>query len=180
MNLHPIIVHFPIALLILYGLMELVRFKKVINQPYWFYIKAVLVMVGGLGALAALATGDTAAEMVRAGDAPLMVTNFRQVVSLHKNFADLSVAIFGILAAGYLVLWVEKTNYAPWTKIPLFQKIWSIKIKLARVIIETRFVVLLAVAGLVCISITGGLGGIMVFGPSADPFFGFIYQLLFP
>ena len=42
------------------------------------------------------------------------------------------------------------------------------------------FVILLALVGLVCITITGGLGGTMVYGPNADPFFGVIYKLMFP
>ena len=64
MNLHPIFVHFPIALLTLYTLCELLRFKKIKDHPAWFYLKAVLIICGTLGAAAALLTGDGAKEAV--------------------------------------------------------------------------------------------------------------------
>ena len=183
MNLHPVFVHFPIALLTIYALMELVRFKKLMAQPYWFYVKALFLMIGGLGALAALYTGDMAKYAVAHGDFVVAISNFRQVVNMHENFADLSVAIFGILAACYLIIWINRG-----ASTPLFSKegvrgsyfkVWQILVKVAHAFVETKFVILLALAGLICITITGGLGGIMVYGPSADPFFGFIYKLLF-
>ena len=184
MNLHPVFVHFPIALLTIYALMELVRFKKIMSQPYWFYLKAVFLMIGGLGALAALYTGDMAKFAVRQGNFTVAVTNFSQVVRMHENFADLSVAIFGILAASYLILWINRS-----VPSPLFfkegargsyYKAWQLLVNLAHFFAETRLVIFLALAGLICITITGGLGGVMVYGPTADPFFGFIYKILFP
>ncbi len=161
--------------------MELVRFKKVTNQAYWFYSKAMFLFVGGLGALAALFTGDTAREAVQAGEFAPAITNFKAVVSMHENFADLSVAIFGILALCYLVLWLNRENLG--TRLGLtgtLQKMWLLKIKVAHFIVETPFVILMAVLGLICITITGGLGGTMVYGTQADPFFGIIYKLMFP
>src|SRR5579872_522003 len=110
MNLHPIFVHFPIALLMVYSLMEFIRFKKVMERPYWFYLKAVFLMLGGLGALAAYFTGDMAKHAVRAGNFIPSVGNFNQVVSMHQSFAILSVAIYGLLAAGYLFLWLQREN----------------------------------------------------------------------
>jgi hypothetical protein len=88
--------------------MELARFKKVMPQPYWFYLKAVFLMIGGLGALAALYTGNMAKFAVRQGNFTVAITNFSQVVRMHENFADLSVAIFGLLAAAYLIAWINK------------------------------------------------------------------------
>jgi hypothetical protein len=184
MNLHPVFVHFPIALLTIYAFMELVRFKKLMAQAYWFYIKAIFLMIGGLGALAAFYTGDMAKSAVRNGDFVVSVTNFRQVVSMHQNFAALSVAIFGILATGYLILWLQRD-----VLLPLFSKegdgrssykFWQALVKVAHAFVETKFVIFLALAGLICITITGGLGGIMVYGASADPFFGMVYKILFP
>ena len=180
MNLHPIFVHFPVALLTVYALMELVRFKKVTNQPYWFYLKAVFLMIGGLGALAALYTGDMAKASVRAGDFHAAISNFNQVVNMHENFADYTVAIFGILAACYLFLWMERLNFSLlMKKIKLFP-VWKFLLALAHFFVETRFVIFMALAGLVCVTITGGLGGVMVYGVNADPFFGVVYHMLFP
>ena len=40
MNIHPIFVHFPIALLTLYSLAELIRWRRITELAYWFYVKA--------------------------------------------------------------------------------------------------------------------------------------------
>ncbi|KHO51327.1 MAG: hypothetical protein QT04_C0044G0036 [archaeon GW2011_AR11] len=58
LNIHPIFVHFPIALLSLYAVMVLIRFRKVMGLPYWSYAKAILAIAGTLGAFAALQTGS--------------------------------------------------------------------------------------------------------------------------
>lgn len=179
MNLHPIFVHFPIALLSVYSLMELVRFKKVLNQAYWFYTKALLVMIGGIGALASYFTGNFAKDAIRNGDFYSALNNYQQVVSLHEMFAKLSVAIFGIIAASYLISWVSKTNLGNILNNSVISSIWKIFIKLSNFFIQTRIVILMALLGLIAITITGGLGGMIVYGPNADPFFGMIYTLFF-
>ena len=179
MNLHPIFVHFPIALLTVYALMELVRYRKITNQPYWFYAKGLFLLIGGLGALAALFTGDMARGAVEQGTFQPAVANFRQVVSMHENFADLSIAIFGILAVSYLFLWLQRLNFSTSLEKYGMQTVWNFLLAIAHFFVETRLVLFMALAGLVCITITGGLGGIMVYGPSADPFFGVIYNILF-
>ncbi|MDR3642390.1 MAG: hypothetical protein P4L74_02055 [Candidatus Doudnabacteria bacterium] len=202
MNLHPVFVHFPIALLTIYALMELVRFKKIMAQPYWFYLKAVFLMVGGLGALAATYTGDMARSAVRQGDFVPAIANFKQVLSTHENFAHLSVAIFGLLAAAYLFAWINKEIVSlrggvpptttcptkPWRsrKQSYYVKkisessLWRILTSYSNLLLTGPVSVIFALAGLICITITGGLGGVMVYGPSADPFFGIIYHLMFP
>lgn len=181
MNLHPIFVHFPVALLTLYALMELARFNFLLKRPYWFYAKALFLIAGGLGALAALYTGDMAKFAVRSGDFHPAIANFNQVVRVHENFADFSVAIFGILAASYLILWMRREGFALWLgQRAALQKVWGWLVAFAGFFAESRFVIVMALAGLVCITITGGLGGVMVYGPTADPFFAFVYKILFP
>ncbi|HVY67667.1 MAG TPA: DUF2231 domain-containing protein [Patescibacteria group bacterium] len=180
MNLHPIFVHFPVALLTVYALMELLRFRKLQGQPYWFYVKALFLMIGGLGALAALATGDAARLAARMGEFHPAVANFSQVVRLHESFADLSVAIFGLLAASYLILWLDRENFGRWLGSAGLQSFWAVLRKMAGLLADSPLSVILALAGLASITITGGLGGIMVYGPGVDPIFGLFYRLLFP
>ncbi len=174
MNIHPVVVHFPVALLTIYALMELIRFNKVKSQPYWFYVKALFLMIGGLGALAARQTGEWAAEGVdRSSDTA-------GILNMHENFANATTLIFGTLAVGYLIIWLNRENiFKFFNNNQTLIKIWNFILPIAKVLIETKLVILLAFAGLACVTITGGLGGIMVYGPDADPFFGFIYKLIF-
>lgn len=179
MNPHPIFVHFPIALLTIYSVLELIRWKRLTNQQYWFYIKAVFIMLGGVSALAALATGDIAKEALQNNLFHSPITNFRQVVSMHELFADIAIVIFGILAACYLAAWLDKIGFANFTNKHGLERTWRVIVKIYNLVINTPLVILLAILGLIVITITGGLGGILVYGPNADPFFKIMYSLLF-
>lgn len=57
MDIHPVTVHFPIALLTVYGLMELVWSKRLKKEQAWFYVKASFLILGVISAYAALSTG---------------------------------------------------------------------------------------------------------------------------
>jgi hypothetical protein len=137
-------------------------------------------MVGGLGALAALYTGSMARAAVKSGDFVVAINNFKQVLAMHENFAHLSAAIFGILAASYLFLWMLRENFSVFAEKIGLGKLWNFLLKVAHIFAETRLVIFMAITGLICITITGSLGGVMVYGPLADPFFGIVYKLLFP
>ena len=172
MNIHPVFVHFPVALLSVYALMELVPFKKITGRPYWFYFKAVFVCVGGLGALAAWLTGKMAAQPIR-HDAYL-----RPILRMHENFAQASIAVFGIIAASYLVLWLDRENFSSVLKSPPLSRLWQWLKKLAQFFAETKLVILLAVAGLICITVTGALGGDLVYGQNVDPVVKLVHSIL--
>lgn len=162
MNIHPIFVHFPVALLTVYALMELVRFNKVKQQPYWFYVKALFLMIGGLGALAARQTGEMAVEGI---------TEASKILEQHENFANATTAIFGILAACYLIVWLNRENITRFFINNNFVfKLWNFLVSIAKFVVESKLVIILAFAGLICVTITGGLGGRMVYGSEADPF----------
>ena len=60
MNLHTFVVHFPVALLMIYSLCELVRFQKVLMWPSWFYIKAFFVIIGAGSSVVAFGFGEVA------------------------------------------------------------------------------------------------------------------------
>lgn len=174
MNIHPILVHFPIALLTLYGICELIRFKKVTTQHFWFHIKAILVIVGLITAELALGSGESIQRMFK--DIP----EKHAIVPIHSFFAEMTVGIFFILAITYLVLWIDYD--APKTFIKkhrTIEKTWGHLLSISKWITNTPFAPALAFAGIIGITITGALGGAMVHGPEIDPFVSFIYHLFF-
>jgi uncharacterized membrane protein len=110
MDLHPIIVHFPVALLTLYAVFECIRFEKVLSKAYWFYVKAILAIFGSVASIAAFATGPDVG-----GSA---------LVQMHSNFALTTVLVFGLIALTYLLEWFKPSKYSlfimrPYIIIPL-------------------------------------------------------------
>lgn len=153
MDIHPLVVHYPIALLTLYSLFELVSVRKMQERPYWFYVKAVFVILGALGAVASAVSGLFATHFVRG--VPL--------VEMHIWFSYATAAIFLIIAALYASVWWGNAVSARYSAKILFNR-WAMAP--------------LALVGLVSIVITGGLGGAMVYGTDFDPLMRPIFKLL--
>ena len=130
MFLHPIVIHFPIALLTVYSILEIIRFK---NDD----TKRVLVILGTLGAYVAALTGP-GGEGVR-------------ILDMHELFAKLTIIIYSLIAISYIDREFIK---------------------------KTSILIILALLGLASITITGGLGGAMVYGTSFDPFMAPVFKLL--
>jgi len=165
MNIHPLVVHFPIALLVLYVFFEVLPFEQWYPRAAWKDIKTILVSFGGLGILAALATGQLAEQS-------FFTANIATILHLHKLFAGASAAIFGIIAAAYVIQWIfgKHTSALRYIKDRMFflEAFFSIVLK--------RWVVTpLAILGFFVLAMTGVLGAIMVYGPSND----FITQFVF-
>ncbi|MCA9367330.1 hypothetical protein KC887_03670 [Candidatus Kaiserbacteria bacterium] len=166
MNIHPLFVHFPIALLVMYSLLEIFRLHVITRQPQYFGIKAFLLLTGSVMAVLTAMTGDMAEEIVTKTQPAL-----KDVIETHAMFAGMTVAIFGILAAAYLLEILHNRH--------ICTRLVSNKLvrKLVRLVL--RLSPLLAILGLVMITITGGLGASIVYGPDVDPFVTFIYGLFF-
>lgn len=178
MNIHPIFVHFPIALLTIYAIMEIIRFKKLDNLPYYFYIKATFVIIGSLSASLALQTGEVAEHIFR-GDSTV-----RGLINMHSAFAEFSSYIFAILSVLYAIAWINRTNIR---NNPIVQKIfitpieklWVFATKITDYILSNNLImIIIGIIGLATITITGALGGAIVYGPKVDPVVNFIYNLV--
>ena len=160
-NFHVIAVHFPVAFLTIYAIAELVRFRVITSQPFWFYIKGFLVVVGELGACAAALTGL------------LIKSSFsyaRNVIAVHETFAILTICIFGVLALAYLISAIEKMRP---------ERARGYFFTLAGKFLRSPLPIILAFLGLVAVTVTGALGGSIAFGPTAEPASQFIYGLFF-
>jgi uncharacterized membrane protein len=166
MNIHPAFVHFPIALLIVYAILECIRPRYVMERRSWHDIKAAFVLLGTLSAFAALTTGEMAEEIVERTQ--------HQLVEMHSLFATISTWIFGLLALAYLIALV--TEHVP----ALAAQVWWEIIKSIGLFIERSYIAIpFALLGIVTLTIAGALGGAIVYGPDADPIVSFIYSLFF-
>jgi uncharacterized membrane protein len=167
LNIHPLFVHFPVAFFTVYSLAELLRFKSLLRRAEFFYVKTVLVLVGFGSALLAIITGLVAKQLWAVKPIQLQT---------HENFGIATTIVFGFLAFGYLVAWLEQSaRCAAWLRGNAFGKFL---LTLKHLLIETPLAPFLALVGLVLVFITGALGGSMVFGTDADPFARFVYHLL--
>lgn len=168
MNFHPLIVHFPIAFLSVYALLEFVRIKRIQDLPYWFYIKAAMVIIGSASTIPTLLSGQ------------LIEHSFKdraKLVEIHSFWAELTTLLFGIIAICYLIEILARNNLFGIKLSGLPASIWQVKQKIAKIILDSKLVLLLALLGLTAVVITGALGGIIVYGPSLDPFTQFIYKI---
>jgi len=165
MNIHPLFVHFPIGLLVIYCLLELIRFKKFLINDYFRFLKGFLSITGLLTAGTAVITGYLAKRtLYPTGEAS-------RLIETHETFAQMTFLIFSILAGAYFIYFIGISKYSK--LIPKF--IYSI----ANFIRESWLTPLIALLGLILITITGGLGAAIVYGADVDPFVKAIYSLFF-
>ncbi len=166
MNLHPIFVHFPIALLTIYTLLETASIiKRVRERAYIFYVKATFLLGGVFGAVPAYLTGDA-----QEGSAPVH-TEFYRAMTVHSRWALATVLFFGALAAIHAAAWLCRE----WTGMP--ERLRKV-LDLHRYATETALTPVLALFGLCIVTVTGALGGALAYGSDIDPTVSFIYKLL--
>lgn len=163
MDLHPLVVHFPVALLSLYAVAECLRFKRLLLESGWFVAKGVLLIIGSLTSFIALGTGEIAEEL--RGESAL--------IEAHSAWATATAWIFGVLAVLYLI-----------TLIMRYKPEWALRIKVASIgayaqrIVAHWAVAIVALAGLAALTITGALGAALVHGPNIDPAVSVIYTMV--
>ena len=165
-NLHPIFVHFPVALLFLYSLVKIVPIKKWLPSVSWGSIERFLLFFGVLGAFAALSTGELAEEFVKAN---------HKLVETHAFFGTFSTWVYGALLIGELAAYVNKMYAA---RLQSMERIGAFSRFLERILCNRSFAIFLSFVGLVAISITGMLGGVIAYGLTADPFAPFLLKIL--
>ena len=172
MNIHPLFVHFPIALLVLYTLFEFltpfVRNKKHLKTLE--LIKAVFVTLGALSTLTAILTGGIAADII--GETKLVDT--------HEFFAQSTSFVFWILAAAYLYPMIVNSGIKQWVvnKIKVSTFIFEFWKVCSDIVMLNIIRIPLAALGLVLITITGALGASIVYGPNIDFIVKFIYGIV--
>jgi uncharacterized membrane protein len=169
MNVHPIFVHFPVALLTLYSIMEILHLRFFRALPYWFYTKAIMLIIGTVGSYIAFFTGSLIEDNFRG-------TDQQKLVSLHSNFGATVAIYFSVISALYIISWINRVVTDPTLTQNSF---WKFLVSVESLFIESVFAVLIGFAGLVLITITGALGGAIAYGTQGDFVTNFIYSLFF-
>ncbi len=147
------VIHFPIALLTLYCVFEILSFRKLSEKSYWFFVKAVLVSFGTLGSIAGVISGLFSTHLVRG--VPL--------IEMHLRFSLASVLAFTLVSIPYLLAWFGKPDEV---------------ILASKIIFRRGIMIPVALVGLVLIVITGGLGGAITYGTQFDPTMAPVFKLL--
>lgn len=160
MNFHLMAVHFPIALLTFYAALEIISFKRLRALPYWWYLKAVLVIAGALSAFATRQTG----EMIEHEFAFV-----KNVVEVHALWATITTAVFALLAICYLIAWISEAYPAEISRHATRAKLWKLLTAVQRFVLKRPVSLLIALFGLIAVTITGALGGAISSGPEVDP-----------
>ncbi len=103
-HIHPKIVHFPLAFLFLYPLMELIF---IITKKDFFTKAATLFLViGTIGALVAVFTGNQAYSIIKNWN-----NESTNIFNSHQNFANLTMWFFtGLLALKIFLLSKRKID----------------------------------------------------------------------
>jgi uncharacterized membrane protein len=176
-NIHPILVHFPIALLTIYALLEVASLKFVPFSTYardakGTLIKGFLVIVGSISTIGALVSGEGAEHelLTVMGELGGDVFSLSHLIETHSTYATLTAIVFAIIALSYLSLWFSSV----WNENTILKKI-DIFFSYLR---NQYMISLLALIGLVLVTITGALGGALAYGPDIDPVVTYIYRLV--
>lgn len=164
-NIHPIIVHFPIALLFLYSVIKILPLKRFVPSIAWTHVEKVILLFGVLGAFVASSTGELAEELINPN---------HDIVEMHERFASITTWIYGILLIGELLAYIN-IYIIQKLRVPEVIKFFYF---IHKILTHSVLSKVLALAGLVTLTITGALGGAMVRGFSSDPLAPFIFRML--
>lgn len=165
MNIHPIVVHFPIAFLFIWGLCEVLPVNKWFASINWVPIKNFLLIIGFLGGWVAQMTGEQAEHLI----------GRNSLVHTHSAFAQASMILFGIFAVEVIILFIKAKYFNIYNTFGILAKI----VDKCLLLLQNKIVRgLIVFCALVAIFITGLLGGVMVHGTTADPLAPFVLRLL--
>ncbi len=167
MNLHPIIVHFPIACLVLYSLIEIgslfsPRIRKNLEITKYF-----LLIIGILGTFGALQSGEIAQQSFWRSD----------LIHTHEEFGEKSHITYIIIWCFYLAKFIinKRIFIKYWTKREKSHLSWFITFVNSSI---SRYIIAcISLIGVVLLSITWALGWAISHGQDTDPIVSIVYDI---
>jgi uncharacterized membrane protein len=171
-SLHPALVHIPIGLLFLYSLVEVGLLFFPTFRDKMTYGRYVMLVVGVIGALFALQSGESLEHAQRFD---------RALVEVHSLVAGATTWVYGILAIAMTLMFAVEWRILlrVQTTYPLVKKVLHPFLVLSRLVTRQPWRVLLAIGGGVLLLLTGALGGAIAHGPNADFITAAVYTLFF-
>ena len=146
--LHPLIVHFPIALLTLGAIVQLIALWR---PDFWNRLANFSLITGFISGVAAYLTGDAGEHFARQ-----VFGTKEEAIHLHESFAFFTLVVFGVIVAIKI-----------YQMFPLFSQLK----KYARFSSSKVFIPLLLVlslAGGTLVFLTGHYGGKLVYSSNAQ------------
>ncbi len=112
--IHPMIVHFPIALILVGFLFEV--FGMLSKKEFYSKSAFLLLLLGAAGVIAAYITGN------RAGDGLSEVGSLKQALESHEDSALVTVVLIGAVAAARIVMVATKrfSGALRWSAVALY------------------------------------------------------------
>ncbi len=162
-------VHFPIALFTFYAILEILPFEKKVGKGY-FYIKLFLLTAGAVMSVPTYISGSVAGEGIENGPMGL-------VVAYHAFFAGGAIVSACVLGVLYLIRLRQEYPETVVGKI-LLRYVPDFVPRVLRLLLSRGFMVFGATLVLFFVTITGALGGSLVYGPDADPLIRLVYKVL--
>lgn len=160
MNVHPLIIHFPIALWFVYCGILLVQFFWWRDNEQLNTIKYFCLIIGTIWGFFALQSGEVAADIY--GKSPLVHT--------HEEWADATFKLFVVMSL------ITIFTLQSWTKIYT----WDTTIrKHLTTLLHHKMIALVWIAWIVSLTIVGALGGAITRGThTGDPLSDLVVELL--
>jgi uncharacterized membrane protein len=100
-SIHPKIVHFPIAFLLLYPIVELLFI--ITGKDFFSKVSFIFLSIGVIGAFFAVLSGSQAFELVKNWN-----QEGREIFNNHQTYANLTVWFYSILLVVKYFLFVKK------------------------------------------------------------------------
>ena len=165
MNLHSIFVHFPIACLVIYSLLECISYIRKSKEKQLSFTKIFLLVVGIVFAFISLQSGEVAEDILWRS----------ALIEMHSQFANITYALYRIILVLYIisweVIWLQLKKYV---NNAVIMKVVTLIAWMQRY----GIIALLSLIAMIALSITGALWWAISHGPAADPIVSFVYNLL--